>query len=194
MNFENISILKYKEIEGKTIIHYPEIEDFCWYPYPNHPDGCPNTLKCQWLNVSNFDIILDCENYSHFYLVYLEFNFKRYKEIRKRENPSFFNSEERLKCVLYWQGALKKIIKNFIERLWKENNEFYVLSCGSGLKLSFQERVASMESVCINVFSTMKLNGIDFEVKPNNKIILCNLLCSKQKISFKKNTLENWIK
>lgn len=35
-----------------------------------------------------------------------------------------------------------------------------------------------MEHSHINVFSTMKLNGIEFEIKPENKIVLCNLLLS----------------
>ncbi len=60
-----------------------------------------------------------------------------------------------------------------------------MLGCGSGLNLSFQDVVASMESVGINVFSTMKKNGIKLEVHPKNKIRLCNLLCSKQPIQFK---------
>ena len=193
MDFEKLSILNHKQIKEETIIHYPEIEDFCWYPYPNHPEGCPNRIKCQMLNVPNFDVILDWGNYSYFYLVYLEFDFKKYKELRKIEKPSFFNTEKRLKCVLYWQGSLKKIIKGYLEWLKTGNSLFYVLGCGSGLNLSFQDRVASMESVCINVFSTLKLNGIKFEIKPKNKIVLCNLLCSKEKISFKKKTLEKWI-
>lgn len=193
MKFKEISKLKHKEIEEETIIHYPEIEDFCRYPYPDHPNGCINILKCQMLNVPNFDVILECGDYSYFYLVYLEFDFKEYKEIRSEQNPEFFNSEGRLRCNRYYQNSLKKIIKDYIEDIRKNNKDFYVLGCGSGFKLSFQKQVASMENVCINVFSTMKLNGIKFEVKPTNKIVFCNLLCSKQKISFERNTLEKWV-
>ena len=98
-----------------------------------------------------------------------------------------------MKCVLYWQSSLKVIIKRFIENIWQRNQHFYVLGCGSGFKLSFQEHVASMEAVGINVFSTLKLNKIKFEIKPKNKVILCNLLCSKQKIKFEKETLNKWV-
>ena len=194
MKFGKLTKLKHKEINEETIIHYPEIEDLCYYPYPNHLNGCPNRIKCQMLNIPSFDIIKDCGEYFYYYLVYLEFDFKKYKEFRKIEKPSFFNTKERLKCVLYWQGSLKKIIKDYIEELKRQNLLFYVLGCGSGFTLSFQKQVGSMENARINVFSTLKLNGIDFEVKPTNKIILCNLLCSKKKISFKKNTREKWIK
>jgi len=186
MNFENLIELNHKKIDVNTIIHYPEVEDFCWYPYPNHPDGCPNRIKCQMLNVPDFGTILDYGKFTKFYLIYLIFDFKRYREIREKENPIFFNSEGRLRCNRYYQNSLKKIIKNYIENLNEINGDFYVLGCGSGFKLSFQKQVASMEAVCINVFSTMKLNGIKFEIKPNNKIIFCSLICSKKKLSFKK--------
>jgi len=184
MNLNELSKLKYKEIKKETIINYPKIKDFCSYPYPNHKKGCPNILKCKSLNIPNFKKILKTNNYTFFYLVYLEFNFIKYKEIRKFENPSFFNTKERLKCVLYWQGSLKKIIKNYLELLRLNNHLFYVLGCGSGIKLSFQDKVGSMENACINVFSTLKLNNITFEVKPINKVILCNLLLSKRKLIF----------
>ena len=194
MKFNKLIELKNMEIEEKTIIYYPEIEDFCYYPYPNHPNGCPNRIKCQMINVPNFDIIKDYGEYSYYYLVYLEFDFKRYKEIRKKENPKFFNSKGRLRCNRYYQNSLKSIIKNYIEDLYKINEDFYILGCGSGFKLSFQKQVASMEKVCINVFSTMKLNRIKFEIKPLNKIVFCNLLCSKKKLIFLTNTLKKWIK
>ena len=192
MDFEKLTELKNKEIKENTIIHYPEVEDFCWYPYPGHPNGCHNRIKCQMLNVPDFETLLHYGEFTRFYLIYLIFDFKQYKEIRKKENPKFFNSEGRLRCNRYYQNSLKSIIKDYIEDLRKINREFYVLGCGSGFTLSFQKQVASMENVCINVFSTMKLNGIKFEVKPVNKIVFCNLLCSKQKVSFKKNTIENY--
>ena len=194
MKFNKLIELKNMEIEEKTIIYYPEIEDFCWYPYPNHPDGCPNRIKCQNINVPNFDIIKDYGKYSHYYLVYLEFDFKKYKEIRKKENPNFFNSKGRLQCNRYYQNSLKRIIKDYIEDLYKINEDFYILGCGSGFKLSFQKQVGSMEKACINVFSTMKLNGIKFEIKPVNKIIFCNLLCSEKRLLFLTNTLKKWMR
>jgi hypothetical protein len=194
IEFEKLSEIKCKEIKLNTIIYYPEVfELLCCYPYPNHKKGCPNFIKCRDLNVPYFGTLLHHGNYRYYYLIYLIFDFKQYKKLRKIENPEFFNTENRLKCVLYWQNSLKKIIKDFIENLQKQNNGFYVLGCGSGLNLSFQERVASMEAVGINVFSTMKLNRIPFEIKPINKIVLCNLLCSKKKILFLKNTIEKWI-
>ena len=194
IEFEKLSEINHKEIKLNTIIYYPEVfELLCHYPYPNHPKGCINIDKCRSLNVPYFPKLIHYGDYRYYYLVYLNFDFKRYKELRKSENPEFFNTENRLKCLLYWQNSLKKIIKDCLEGLRMENPHFYVLGSGSGFRLSFQKQVASMEAVGINVFSTLKLNGISFEIKPKNKIVLCNLLCSKKKISFLKNTIEKWI-
>lgn len=198
IDFKKLTEIKHKEIEEKTIIRYPEIEDFCYYSYPNHPNGCPNISKCKRLNIHSFDEIHEYGKFSHYYLLYIIFNFKKYKELREKENPDFFNTEDRLRCLIYWQNSLKSIIRKFIENLWKNNsNSFYVLGCGSGFKLSFQKQVGSMELVWINVFSTMKLNKIKFEIKPKNRIVLCTLLCSKQKISFdniKEKTILDYLK
>lgn len=185
-DFNDLSKIKHKEIEFNTIIHYPEVyEKLCYYPYPDHPKGCINVDKCKNLDVPYFGNLIYRLNYEYYYLVYLIFNFKRYKEIRKVENPVFFNTENRLKCVLYYQNSLKYIIEKYIELIYRQNKDFYVLGCGSGLNLSFQKPVASMEAVGINVFSTMKLNKIHFEVKPVNKIVFCNMLMSRFRLDLK---------
>ena len=36
-----------------------------------------------------------------------------------------------------------------------------------------------MEAVGINVFKTLKNAGIDYELKPKNKVLLTTLLCSQ---------------
>lgn len=186
IDFNDLSEIKHKEIEFGTIIYYPEVyEKLCYYPYPNHLKGCPNINKCRNLNVPYFGNLIYRLNYNYYYLVYIDFNFKRYKELRKISNPEFFNTEDRIKCVLYYQNSLKYVIKKYIELIYKQNKDFYVFGFGSGLNLSFQEPVASMEAVGINVFSTMKLNKIPFEIKPVNKIVFCSLLLSKYILDFK---------
>jgi len=180
MNFEKLTRIIWKEILEKTIINYPEISDFCHYPYPDHPKGCPNIDKCYHLNIPDFRTIQEYAEFKHFYLLYAEFDFKQYKKIRMTENPDFFNTPRKVANLLYWQHSIKNLLSKKIEEIKAHNNnkEIYVFSCGAGMKLSFQKQVGSMENSCINVFSTMKLNGIEFEVKPKDKIVLCCLLCS----------------
>ena len=190
MDFEKITKIEYKEIELDTILYYPQVRDLCYYPYPNHPNGCINIEKCRESKVPYFKELVKKGRYAHFYLVYIIFDFKKYQEIRKRENPEFYNSERRLRCLIYWQNSIKVLLKDYFEKLYSVGNRFYVLGCGSGFFLSFQKEVASMENVCINVFSTLKLNNISFEIKPINEIKLCNLLLSKREINFKKKIIQ----
>ena len=188
INFKELVQIKWKEIREDTIIYYPEIEDLCYRPYPNHPKGCPNIDKCERLNIPNFEIIIEYGEYKFFYLIYAKFDFKQYKELRKEEHSNW--SENQVKCVLYWQNSVKKLLSEFINMLTLTKQD-YILGCGYGLKIKFRKYVGSMENSCINVFSTCKLNGIKLEIRPKNIIYLVCLLCSKKPVSFKKQlTLE----
>jgi hypothetical protein len=194
MNFEKLVEINWKEINKGTIVHYPEVEEFCKRPYPDHPNGCPNIEKCKSLksNLPSLKSILS--QHSHFYLFYAELDFDTYKRERNALKPEFFNTRRRLECVLYWQRPVKKLIEEKLELLWTINaNKFYVLGSGSGLDLTFQKIVPSMENFCINVFSTMKLNNIEFELKPLTKVVLCNLLCSEGPLNFNNITLKKWM-
>ena len=184
IDFKKLVKIKWKEIREKTIISYPEIEDLCYRSYPNHKKGCPNIDKCYHLNIPNFEIISEYGKYNHFYLIYAKFDFKQYKKLRKKEHSNW--SEKQVKCVLYWQKSVKKLLSEFINLLilTKQNN--YILGCGSGLNINFQKRVGSMENSNINVFSTCKLNNIKLEINPENVIYLVCLLCTKKPITFKK--------
>jgi hypothetical protein len=194
MRFKELIKIDWKEIQKETIIHYPEVKDFCSRPYPNHPNGCPNIEKCRKLKHPSIKELLS--HYHNFYLFYTEFDFDAYKRERNALNPDFFNTRERLECVLYWQRPVKRLIEKRLDILWAINaNKFYVLGSGSGLELTFQKSVPSMENCCINVFSTMKLNNIEFELRPLRKIILCNLLCADAPLHFKFDniTLKRWL-
>lgn len=182
MEFGKLTKIHWKEIKEDTIIRYPEVKDLCYYAYPRHPKGCPNVEKCY--NAPDFDTIIDFgEQYECYYLLWIDFNFKEYKKLRREEHPEW--SERQIRSVLYWQNSIKKLLKNKIESIAKRNEISYVFGCGSGFSLSFQKIIYSMESTGINVFSTLKLNKINFELKPKDKIILCCLLCSNSEIDFK---------
>lgn len=191
MNFEELVEINHKEIEEDTIIWYSEIEDLCYRSYPRHPKGCPNIDKCEWLNIPTFGTILEYGRYTHFYLIYAKFDFKQYKKLREKEHPNW--TENQIKCVLYWQKSVIRLLKNYLNNLNLKDS--YVLGCGSGFDVLHQKRVGSMENSCINVFSTMKLNGIKMEVKPENVIYLVCLICSQKEIKFKNynEDLDKWI-
>ena len=188
IDFRKLTLINVKRIEEKSIISYPEVLDFCYYPYPNHPNGCPNIDKCHSEKKGPyFSEVIKNSKFTHYYLVYINFNFAKYKVLRKKENPEFFNSEARLKCLLYWQNSVKKLLKQKIEVLINNQNSLFIAGCGSGMRIKgYNQYVYSMEAIGINVFSTLKLNKIPFELKPKNKIILCSLICSKNELIIKK--------
>ena len=110
--------------------------------------------------------------------------------MRKEENPDFFNSDARLKCVIYWQSSVKRLLKDEIKHMYNNNfiyDNYYLLGCGSGfndkLLNKFQYKIYSMESIGIDVFRTLKNNNIDFELKPKNKVVLVCLLCSRMNLN-----------
>lgn len=188
IDFRKLTIINIKRIEEKSIIRYPEVLDFCYYPYPGHPNGCPNIDKCHSdKKIPYFSEVVKNSKFTHYYLISINFNFAKYKTFRKKENPEFFNSEARLKCLIYWQNSVKKLLKQKIEDLINNQNSLFIAGCGSGMKIKgYNKYVYSMEAMGINVFSTLKLNKIPFELKPKNKIILCSLICAKNKLKFKK--------
>jgi len=182
MDFKELVSINWKEIKEETIIHYDEVLELCKRPYPNHPKGCPNQEKCRSLAIPSFKEFKEKNKNYFYYLVHAYFDFGSYKQIRKREHPDW--TEQQVKCVLYWQGSVKKHLADYIENIRKGNPPFYVYGCGSGLKLFFQKIVGSMEAARINVFSTLKLNRIPFELNPENNVILCCLLCSRVPLKF----------
>ncbi|KKN57630.1 hypothetical protein LCGC14_0560020 [marine sediment metagenome] len=182
-------LVNIRELEiNKNSIHITKKTGlWCKLPYKNHKKGCyhyGNNLLCPPNSPYFKDII---NNYNYFYLIYAIFDFKKYKKMRSLENPEFFNSKERLKCVIYWQNSVKRVLKNFVKYTYIDNyniaSNFYLLGCGSGfndkLLNKFQNTIYSMESVGIDVFRTLRNNNIDFELKPINKVVLVCLLCSK---------------
>ena len=186
MKIEELVTIEELEINKDTIHLTKKTKLWCQLPYKNHKKGCINynCLLCPPNSPYFKDFIND---YKHFYLVYAIFNFKRYKELRKLENPKFFNSEARLKCVIYWQNSVKSLLRKKIKHMYIKNfiapSNFYLLGCGCGftdklLKI-LQIIIYSMESVGIYVFKTLKNNNIDFELKPVDKILLVCLLSSK---------------
>jgi hypothetical protein len=181
IDFKELVKIKHKKTSLDKIIFYPEVLKFCSIPYKNNNEGCPNQEICK--EAPYFE---ELEDYNHYYLIYAKFDFKKYKFLRKTQNPTFFNSEGRLTCCLYWQNSVKRVIKDYFINLWNKGNRFYLLGSGSVYSLPFQEKIFSMEAAGINVFSTLKLNQIGFELKIKNTITLCNLLCSNELINFKK--------
>jgi len=80
-------------------------------------------------------------------------------------------------------------LKERIPLIYEINSgkEIFLLGCGSGFNDKilgqYQDKIYSMEAVGINVFSTMKLNGVRLEINPENRIRLVCLFASVKKLN-----------
>lgn len=83
-----------------------EIPKLCAKPYHGHPKGCPNVERC-----SKVPFFLD-RYAADVYVVALEFNFGDYRRMMAERNPGW--SEHQLRCPIYWQGHLRKELRNFV--------------------------------------------------------------------------------
>ena len=96
------------DITNKLIIHM-DARQWCKLPYPNHPKGCPN-----------YGIRLDCPpiiktlpelfnlNKPH-WLAIVDFDIKSHRNKLQKIHPNW--SHRQLSCCLYWQGGVRKQLK-----------------------------------------------------------------------------------
>jgi predicted metal-binding protein len=173
-----------REIQKVSILFTQKTRIWCQLPYPNHPKGCPNFNKNP-LCPPNMNFMKDIlQKYHYFYIVYAKFDLKSQRKRMLERHPNW--SKKQAECLLYWQNSVKKELKEKLERILLKNNEkeIFLLSCGSGFKLKRYKSnfIPSMEAAGINVYNILENNNIEFELKPVKKVILVNLLCSKEKL------------
>ena len=187
VNIKELVKIDIKKIRKETIIISKEAHKWCQRAYEDHPNGCPNfgkALNCPPHKLS-FDIYSNMFN--HFYLVHAKFKFKKYKEEKAKEwdKQDKKYTEKQLGNRRHWQGSIKKLLRKDILKILKLNpSGVYISSCGSGFDTKdmkkYQNGIFSMESLKINVISTLKLNKISIKRNPIDFMRFACLLCSKK--------------
>ncbi len=125
---------------------------WCCSPYPDHPRGCPNFRagSCQCVNVVfNFE---DIRGKRRWFAIVEEFNLKAHAEKMKLKHPDW--SERQCRNLLYWQGSVRKRLKEKIEKFDPNIHEWghtYLLL---------------PEAHGVEVFETMRRVGIIIERNP----------------------------
>ena len=128
---------------------------YCKLPYPNHPNGCPNFNKnpnCPpkvQIVEEVFDINKDL------FFVVEKFNLKTHVEQTKLNHPKW--SELQLKNVLYWQGSVRKNLREKVIQYIHEtdNSMIYTLL---------------PEAMGVMVIDTAQKIGIPIERNPKNNV------------------------
>lgn len=186
MNFQELTRIFTTHVSADSILFTKSEKQrnrWCQMPYPGHPKGCPNfgrSPTCPPQVGMRPDILV---TYDIFILTYAIFDFKNYQQQRWEEtqdNREYWN-ENRIKCNLYWQSSVKKLMKKFIQRKFcsKSNIKYPKFGELFGAGSGFWNR-PSLEAVGINVFSTLKKNNICYEIKPMTTITMVALICFKR--------------
>lgn len=119
--------------------------EWCTYPYEGHKNGCPNFPACM-KNRADFKLF---ENKYNWYAVVEEFDLKFHADKMKAKHPEW--SERQCRCLLYWQGGVRKRLKEKAETAF----------AGYNLILTIPEAHG------INVFETMAKVGIIIDKHPD---------------------------
>lgn len=144
---------------------------WCKLPYPDHPKGCMNYNKkigCPPKAKFFLDIVTN-----PFFLVTQKFDIAKHAQRMKKLHPNWTNRQAR--CVLYWQGSLRKKIreeaKEFID---SQNKDLMILEIP--------------EANGVDIFKTCKNLGIILDRNPQ-KIIWKVMIIGKPLTE--RNSIEN---
>src|SRR4030042_1650037 len=141
------------DVTGKMVIDQ-KVRDWCRFPYPDHPNGCPNWNKSDTCppKVKLVTDIFDLSQKHWFAIV--EFDIAAHVNKMSALHPDW--SERQCKCVLYWQGTVKKKLKEYCLQHIKSHAQMIYTICP--------------EAMGVNVFRTAQRCGIKIRKNPD-KII-----------------------
>lgn len=140
------------EVTEKLVIDYRSRE-WCKLPYPDHKNGCPNYGKkaeCP----PEAPLIKDFIDLTipHWFIV-VKFNILAHIKRMKEKHPMW--SDRQAKCVLYWQGTVRKTLRDECLNFCRSSNRIFTLL---------------PEAMGVQVIQTAKKIGIPIEVKPKEFI------------------------
>jgi len=149
--------------------------EWCKLPYPNHPNGCPN-----------YSVREDCPPKAPIWneyiecpciLVGLKFNLKEWIENMKAKHPNW--SERQCKCCLYWQGKVRKELRNICNKIKGKDESLFI---------SY-----TPEAMGVQVINTAVKAGLDVKVKPKDYVWKIAII-GKLKNCNKVGGLDKWLK
>lgn len=107
------------DVSGKLVIDL-RAREWCKLPYPKHPRGCPNYDSGRDTCPPNAPLVFDKFdlNKQHWFAI-VDFNLKEFKERMRLLHPCW--SERQLGCCLYWQGGVRKRLREFAGNFVMEN-------------------------------------------------------------------------
>lgn len=117
--------------------------ELCTTPYPGHPRGCPNYGR-EGCPPHTPDIRVVMDTTRPMYLCYAKFDLLRHERLMSLRHPRW--SSRQCRNLLYWQGHVRRCLREHTSRvMWEKKGEM-VLYCP--------------EAYGVNVFKTMEEAGI----------------------------------
>lgn len=106
-------------VTGKLAIDM-RAREWCRLPYPNHPRGCPNYDTGRLSCPPDAPLVMDKFDLSkpHWFVV-VEFNMKAHVEKLRAAHPDW--TDRQLRCCLYWQGGVRKLLRQLSEDFVSRN-------------------------------------------------------------------------
>lgn len=123
------------------------VGEWCRFPYPNHPQGCPNYGKAERCPPKAPAVGEYFDISRPMYLVHSEFDLDRHRLRMRDAHPQW--SHRQCSCVLYWQSTSRKQLK---ER------------CREAMRLLGLDGMAMVpEAMGVNVYATARISGLILE-------------------------------
>ena len=141
------------DITGTMAIDY-NVRDWCRFPYPDHPKGCPNWNKKDICppKVKHVPDVFDLSK-QHWFII-IEFDLGAHVQRMAKLHDEW--SERQCRCLLYWQkGVIKKLEEYCLQYIRFHAQMIYTL-CPEGMG--------------INVFRTAHRHGIMIRKNPKKTI------------------------
>jgi len=133
----------------------PSVRALCAKAYDGHPKGCPNFRKRETCP-PYAPLFEEVFNLSYpVYAIGEKFNLKAHEDKMRELHPEW--SYRQLTCCLYWQGSVRKRLKEEIKKFQAERAGFICTDCP--------------EALGVNVTATLGSVGIKLEWPPTTYVV-----------------------
>lgn len=128
--------------------------DWCRFPYPNHPKGCPNYGKHRDCPPNSSMLYEYFDNNRNISFVVVKFDIAGHEKRMLQRNPDWTRKQAR--CVLYWQGSVRS-------RLRKKVQEYMN-------KIGYNKWSDRPEAMGLNLFRTFHKYGLKLQKNPKDYV------------------------
>jgi hypothetical protein len=129
----------------------------CLRPYPGHPHGCPNFGKRSDCPPAAPSFFSHFDPGSPVYAVIADFDIAAHAERMRERHPEWSNRQ--LHCCLYWQGSVRKTLREGLKRFFDEHPE-----------ADGYESTECPEAMGIDVTATLAAVGVNLEWPPRSVV------------------------